>query len=150
MGEVLRAVRWLASVGWGWCEGWRAGGGEVGTLWRVEGRGGIMMVPKGEKAAGVSECIGTRTGLDGETVGRVEGIVVVVWMLCVRRDGQRGVRQCLSLMSCALAPDSVSNVCMVSKDAVVLRTQWAVVSALALGAIQAVILARVFPFVVSA
>ena len=91
MGEVLRAVRWLASVGWGWCEGWRAGGGEVGTLWRVEGRGGVMMVPKGEKAAGVSECIGTRTGLDGETVGRVEGIVVVVWdVMCSPGRTTRG------------------------------------------------------------
>ena len=91
MGEVLRAVRWLASVGWGWCEGWSGGGGELGTLWRVEGRGGIMMVPKGEKAAGVSECIGTRTGLDGETVGRVEGIVVVVWdVMCSSGRTTRG------------------------------------------------------------
>ena len=79
MGEVLSAVRWFARIGWGWCEGWRGDGGEVGTLWRVEGMGGVMMVPKGEKAAGESECMGTRRGLVGDTVGRVEGIVVVVW-----------------------------------------------------------------------
>ena len=77
MGEVLRAVDWLARVGWGWCEGWRGGGGEVGMLWRVEEMGGVMRVPKGEKAVGVRGWRGMRRGAAGEMVGRVETIVPV-------------------------------------------------------------------------
>ena len=49
-----------------------------------------MRVPKGEKVAGVSGCTGTRRGLDGETVGRVEGIVVVLWEV-MRSTGQNSM-----------------------------------------------------------
>ncbi len=78
MGEVLRAVFWLAKMGVGcdWCWG-------VGILVRMvswvevvvgaveAGRGEVITVPKGEKEEGVRGCSVIVKGCGGERIGRV-------------------------------------------------------------------------------